>query len=143
MENTENLKATRIAEKLLNEKMNYLTKQRDSVIYCGVKTVMALFALLVVVFLLFSTKINWINLDVNSTKILWIIVFLDIAGLVFVVVRLIRQINNYQTCIRRLDVLLFKVAIKDENSEEKMSDKEICDEMQSIISVFDKKITNE
>lgn len=134
---------TQVAERLLKDKKEFLIKQKNTLVYLSEIIMIILFALLILVFFVFSTKITWINLDVNSTKLLWIIVIMDIAGLVWTAMSTFQQLKRYNTCIRKLDTLLFRVAITNESSDTWINGDKIYEEMQSIMNVFDKKRTNE
>lgn len=77
--------------------------------------------------------------DVNGTRLLWIIVFLDVVLLVWVTVRTILQLKRYHICISKLKALLYVVAVQNGESDEKLDVDEVCEEMQNLMSVFEKK----
>lgn len=141
MEENNSSKTVQIAERLLDEK-NHLMGQRDALIFHGVKVTNYLFVLLALIFVAFSLNLKeegLVYFDENSTDLLWVIVVLDVVGLVWIATRTYQQLKRYQTCIRKLDALLLRVTITNENADEEHSGEKIYEEMKSIISVFDKK----
>lgn len=152
MVKTDNSK--RIHDVLVEYKHN-LKSQRNWLVAWRVVVSILLSMVLLLIFILFSIRTKegitcdiysnklLFRLDANGTDMLWIIVLLVIAGLVWMIVRTFRQLKRYQTCTRKLDIMLCKVAILNEDSEESLIRERICEELQSITSVFDKKCVNE
>lgn len=129
--------------------------QRNWLVAWRIVVSLLLCVVLSFIFIVFSIRTNegikcnfygndiLLKLDANGTEMLWIIVFIVIAGLIWMIVRTLYQLKRYQTCIRKLEILLCKVAITNDDLEGSLIGEKICEELQSITSVFDKKSTNE
>ena len=134
----EHLTKTQKIMDMFEEQMNRLRKQQNVLFSKSLKIVVTLFVILVLVFIVFSIKeFGSFRLDENSTRLLWIIVIIDIVGLVWVVTRASQQLKRYRICIKRLETLLFKVSVKNEYSKEELNEKGICNEIQSIMNVWE------
>lgn len=138
MDNTKDTERAQRIMRMLNERMDQLKEQKREMFSRSFKTVIILFIILVLILLVFSKRdLCGFHLDENGTKLLWIMVILDIAGLVWLAVRFFIQLNLCQTSIRKLDTLLFEVSIKEDNPEVKIDEQRICEEMQRIMGVVE------
>lgn len=124
--------------RMLNERMDQFKKQKREMFFRNFKAVVILFVILFLILLVFSKRdLCGFHLDENGTRLLWIMVILDVVGLVWLVVSFFIQTNHCQTSIRKLDALLFEVSIKEDNPEMKIDEQRICEEMQRIMGVVE------
>ena len=134
--NTENNMTMRMSEEMLQKKILFLNAQKDNLTKHSKKTVHYLCALLILICIIFSLNFENIRIDSNSIRLLWIIVILDIVGLVWIVGRFYHQLKRYNTCIIRLNALRLKNFIKTSNSDKQISEEEICKEVDEIVNDF-------
>lgn len=135
-ENTKKDTSKQNSEEMLQKKINFFNEQKDNLKNHSIKIVLLLCLLLFCICIVFSLNINIIRIDSNSIRLLWIIVILDIVGLVWIVGRFYHQLKRYNTCIIRLNALQLKKSIKTSNPDKQMSKEEICKEIDEIVNDF-------
>lgn len=130
MEHLDNAKKI---QKELNDYIGQLKREEYDFITVNTKVLILLFAILVVISFVFSLKVGWLNLDTNSRILLWVIVTVDILGLIWVAARAFLRIKGYRTDIKRLEMLSLRASIKPAGIEE-----EICEVLKSYYGTASK-----
>lgn len=134
--NTEEITKIQRPEEMLQKKIKFFEDQKECLENYSIGIVIGLFLLLILIFSVFSLKIEFIHIDSNSIRLLWIVVILDIVGLVWIVGRYVQQLKRYKTCIIRLNALQLKISIKTSDSDKQISEEEVCKEVEEIVEEF-------
>lgn len=113
-------------QKELNDYILKLKQEECDFISLNAKVLILLFVILVVISFIFSLKVTWLNMDANSRIMLWVIVTVDIFGLIWIAARTFLRIKGYRTDIKRLEMLSLRASIEPTGIEE-----EICEVLKS------------
>ena len=114
---------------LLNNYVDKIKRQRTVFVVLNSFLIVALIAIYCFVF---ANFVKTIKPDGHVVAILWLTIILVVLGLIWLIFRTAKHLKRYQSGVRRLNMLTFKVAYKKNVSED-----EICRELQNVVRIFE------
>lgn len=114
---------------LLNNYVDKIKRQRTLFVVLNSFLIVALIA---IYYFVFANFVKTIKPDGHVVAILWLTNILVVLGLIWLIFRTAKHLKRYQSGVRRLNMLTFKVAYKKNVSED-----EICRELQNVVRIFE------